>query len=184
MNTCSLRAILIRTLVKRVVGPKFKRAGESVARFRELNEFAIKNQKVPGNTSVRPVQVDGIERALERAIAEQILDLRRHLIVLATTAGTAPFVGLFGTVWGIMNSFHGIGLRGSASLAVVAPGISEALVATAAGLAVAIPAVIAFNHFTFKIRMVESELNSFSADFLNIIERELIRVEGESHEQR
>ena len=96
---------------------------------------------------------------------------------LATTGNTAPFIGLFGTVWGIMNSFHGIGLRGSASLAVVAPGISEALVATAAGLAAAIPAVIAFNYFMNKIRIVETEMQSFSADFLNIIERDIIRTE-------
>ena len=97
---------------------------------------------------------------------------------LATTGNTTPFIGLFGTVWGIMNSFHGIGLKGSASLAVVAPGISEALIATAAGLAVAIPAVIAFNFFMQKVRIIESELQSFSADFLNIIERDLMRVEG------
>ena len=98
---------------------------------------------------------------------------------LATTGNTTPFIGLFGTVWGIMNSFHGIGLRGSASLAVVAPGISEALIATAAGLAAAIPAVIAFNYFMQKIRLIESELHSFSADFLNIIERDVLRVEGD-----
>ena len=97
---------------------------------------------------------------------------------LATTGNTTPFIGLFGTVWGIMNSFHGIGLKGSASLAVVAPGISEALIATAAGLAVAIPAVIAFNFFMQKVRIIESELQSFSADFLNIIERDLMRQEG------
>jgi len=128
--------------------------------------------------------IDNVQRALRRAINVEVTRMTQMVPFLATTGNTAPFIGLFGTVWGIMNSFHGIGLRGSASLAVVAPGISEALVATAAGLAVAIPAVIAFNHFTFKIRMVESELNSFSADFLNIIERELIRVEGESHEHR
>ena len=126
--------------------------------------------------------IDNVQRALRRAINVEITRMTQMVPFLATTGNTTPFIGLFGTVWGIMNSFHGIGLRGSASLAVVAPGISEALVATAAGLAVAIPAVIAFNHFTFKIRIVESELNSFSADFLNIIERELIRVEGESHE--
>jgi biopolymer transport protein TolQ len=97
---------------------------------------------------------------------------------LATTGNTTPFIGLFGTVWGIMNSFHGIGLRGSASLAVVAPGISEALIATAAGLAVAIPAVIAFNYFMQKIRFIESELNSFSADFLNILERDILHGRG------
>ena len=95
---------------------------------------------------------------------------------LATTGNATPFIGLFGTVWGIMNSFHGIGLRGSASLAVVAPGISEALVATAAGLAAAIPAVIAFNFFTQKIRVIETELQSFSADFLNIIERDILGI--------
>jgi len=101
-----------------------------------------------------------------------------HMVpFLATTGNTAPFIGLFGTVWGIMNSFHGIGLKGSASLAVVAPGISEALVATAAGLAVAIPAVIAFNYFTQKIRIMQSELQSFSADFINIIERDILRIE-------
>ena len=99
---------------------------------------------------------------------------------LATTGNTAPFIGLFGTVWGIMNSFHGIGQKGSASLAVVAPGISEALIATAAGLAVAIPSVIAYNYFMQKIRIIDSELQSFSADFLNIIERDMIRVEGGS----
>jgi biopolymer transport protein TolQ len=76
-----------------------------------------------------------------------------------------------------MGSFHGIGLKGSANLAVVAPGISEALVATAAGLAVAIPAVIAFNYFMQKVRIIESELHNFSADFLNIIERDILRIE-------
>jgi len=137
-----------------------------------------------GTLGARFSGLDNVQRALRRAINAEVTRMTQMVPFLATTGNTTPFIGLFGTVWGIMNSFHGIGLRGSASLAVVAPGISEALVATAAGLAVAIPAVIAFNHFTFKIRMVESELNSFSADFLNIIERELIRVEGETHEQR
>ena len=92
---------------------------------------------------------------------------------LATTGNTTPFIGLFGTVWGIMNSFHGIGQTGAASLAVVAPGISEALVATAVGLGAAIPAVIAFNYFTQKIRTIESEMSNFSVDFINIVERQL-----------
>ncbi len=100
--------------------------------------------------------------------------MTRMVPFLATTGNITPFIGLFGTVWGIMSSFHGIGLKGSASLAVVAPGISEALVATAAGLAAAIPAVIAFNHFMQKIRILDSELQNFSADFLNIIERDII----------
>jgi biopolymer transport protein TolQ len=120
---------------------------------------------------------DNIKRALRRAITTEMTRMTQMVPFLATTGNTAPFIGLFGTVWGIMNSFHGIGQKGSASLAVVAPGISEALVATAAGLAAAIPAVIAFNFFMSKIRVVESELQSFSADFLNIIERDILRLE-------
>ena len=120
---------------------------------------------------------DNVKRALRRAINTEMTRMTQMVPFLATTGNTTPFIGLFGTVWGIMNSFHGIGLKGSANLAVVAPGISEALVATAAGLAAAIPAVIAFNYFTNKIRTVESELISFSADFLNIIERDILRIE-------
>ncbi|MDL2330326.1 protein TolQ [Desulfosarcina sp. OttesenSCG-928-A07] len=116
-----------------------------------------------------------VERALRRAINIEMTQLGQMVPFLATTGNTTPFIGLFGTVWGIMDAFHGIGLRGSASLAVVAPGISEALVATAAGLAVAIPAVIAFNHFMQKIRVMETDLNSFSADFLNILDRDILR---------
>ncbi len=122
---------------------------------------------------------DNVKRALRRAINTEITKLTQMVPFLATTGNTAPFIGLFGTVWGIMNSFHGIGQRGSASLAVVAPGISEALIATAAGLAVAIPAVIAFNYFTQKIRVIESELHSFTADFLNIIERDILPAKGD-----
>jgi biopolymer transport protein TolQ len=118
---------------------------------------------------------DNVKRALRRAINTEMTRVTQMVPFLATTGNTTPFIGLFGTVWGIMNSFHGIGQRGSASLAVVAPGISEALVATAAGLAVAIPAVIAFNHFMQKIRVIEAELHSFSADFLNILDRDILR---------
>ena len=115
-----------------------------------------------------------IERALRRSVNTELTRLTQMVPFLATAGNATPFIGLFGTVWGIMSSFHGIGLRGSASLAVVAPGISEALVATAAGLATAIPAVIAFNYFTQKIRVIDTELQSFSADFLNIIERDIL----------
>jgi len=102
----------------------------------------------------------------------QVLD--RGLVVLGTLGNNAPFIGLFGTVWGIMASFHDIGQRGSASLAVVAPGISEALVATAAGLAVAIPAVIFYNYFSSKLDIVDGQLSNFSTDFLNLVERDLL----------
>jgi biopolymer transport protein TolQ len=127
--------------------------------------------------STRFAGMDNIKRALRRAINTETTRMTQMVPFLATTGNTTPFIGLFGTVWGIMNSFHGIGARGSASLAVVAPGISEALVATAAGLGVAIPAVIAFNYFMQKIKTLESELHSFSADFLNIIERDIMMVE-------
>jgi biopolymer transport protein TolQ len=120
---------------------------------------------------------DNIKRALRRAISTEMTRMSQMVPFLATTGNTAPFIGLFGTVWGIMHSFAGIGQKGSANLAVVAPGISEALVATAAGLAAAIPAVIAFNFFNSKITVVESELQSFSADFLNIVERDILRIE-------
>jgi biopolymer transport protein TolQ len=121
---------------------------------------------------------DNVKRALRRAITIETTRMTQMVPFLATTGNTTPFIGLFGTVWGIMNSFHGIGQRGSASLAVVAPGISEALIATAAGLAVAIPAVIAFNFFMQKIKVVESELINFSSDFLNIIERDILPTKG------
>jgi biopolymer transport protein TolQ len=119
--------------------------------------------------------LENVKRALHRSGNMESIRLIQMIPFLATTGNTAPFIGLFGTVWGIMNSFHSIAYKkGVASIAAVAPGISEALVATAAGLAVAIPAVIAFNYFTQKIRIIESELDSFSSDFLNIIESDLI----------
>ncbi|MBW1742354.1 MAG: protein TolQ [Deltaproteobacteria bacterium] len=121
---------------------------------------------------------DNIKRALRRAVNMELTGLGKALPFLATTGNTAPFIGLFGTVWGIMNAFRGIGLKGSASLAVVAPGISEALIATAAGLAAAIPAVVAFNYFNNKVHILESEMQNFSADFLNLVERDLMKRRG------
>jgi biopolymer transport protein TolQ len=121
-----------------------------------------------------------IKRSLKRAGNMESIRLVQMVPFLATTGNTAPFMGLFGTVWGIMNSFHGIAYKGgSASIATVAPGISEALVVTAAGLAVAIPAVIAYNYFTHKIRVIESELDIFSSDFLNIVEHDLMVSRGD-----
>jgi biopolymer transport protein TolQ len=128
-------------------------------------------------SGTRFAATDNVKRALRRAINTEMTRMTQMVPFLATTGNTSPFIGLFGTVWGIMSSFHSIGLKGSANLAVVAPGISEALVATAAGLAAAIPAVIAFNYFMSKIRILETELQSFSADFLNIIERDILRIE-------
>jgi biopolymer transport protein TolQ len=115
--------------------------------------------------------IDNLERIINKANENEISKLEGRLTVLATTGSTGPFIGLFGTVWGIMQSFHKIGLTGSASLAVVAPGISEALISTAIGLAAAIPAVVLYNNFISRIRKQEITLNNFSADFLNIVKR-------------
>lgn len=119
--------------------------------------------------------MDHLERSLRRAEIDQVNRMERALGFLATTGNTAPFIGLFGTVWGIMDSFRGIGLKGAANLAVVAPGISEALIATATGLAAAIPAVVAFNHFTQKISALRAEMDIFKADFLSMIQRQLFK---------
>jgi len=110
---------------------------------------------------------DTIERGLKKAQVQQGARLDKALSFLATTGNVAPFIGLFGTVWGIMESFRDIGMKGSASLAVVAPGISEALIATAVGLAAAIPAVIAFNIFNSRVWAMRSEMDTFDADFLS-----------------
>lgn len=115
--------------------------------------------------------LDALDRALLRATSIETSRLERQVPFLATTASVTPFIGLFGTVWGIMNAFQRIGQMGSTSLDVVAPGIAEALIATAAGLLSAIPAVYFYNHFTYQVRMFVSEMENFSLDFLNIAER-------------
>lgn len=117
--------------------------------------------------------VENVSRALRRATNSEITRLEKYLTFLATTGSTSPFIGLFGTVWGIMTAFEGIGRTGSASLAVVAPGIAEALIATAIGLVAAIPAVMAYNHFQHKIRVLINEMDSFSTEFLNIVQRNI-----------
>ena len=124
-----------------------------------------------GNAS--EVVVDNVRRALRQGAASEMARLQRSLSLLATTANTAPFIGLFGTVWGIMNSFHSIGMLQSVSLATVAPGISEALVATAIGLAVAVPATVGFNLFMGKLSQVDTLLVNFAGFFLNRVQREL-----------
>jgi len=148
--------------------------------YRELKKLG--KGKVDNGEATLEKRLAGME-PLKRAVAKtELLEssrLGRSLSFLATTGNTAPFVGLFGTVWGIMTSFHEIGLKGSASLAVVAPGVSEALVVTALGLAVAIPAVVFYNTFSNQLHDIESRMHSFSTDFLNLIERDFIsRFDG------
>jgi len=142
-----------------------KNAGEEDGGDEKLSDFSF---HILGN----------VKRALRRSINLEIRRLGQLVPFLATAGNTAPFIGLFGTVWGIMSTFHNIGLKGAASLAVVAPGISEALVATAAGLVVAIPSVIGYNYFTDRIKVLNSEQENFAADFLNIVERDILTNKG------
>lgn len=116
-------------------------------------------------------ELDNINRAINKAHISEINKLEEFISFLGTTASATPFIGLFGTVWGIMNSFHDIGETGSANLATVAPGISEALITTALGLAAAIPAVVFYNYFLSKIKKLNSSSITFKADILNIVKR-------------
>jgi len=119
-----------------------------------------------------PEEVDAIDKILEKEASMQISNLERNVAFLATCANVAPFIGLLGTCWGIMNAFMNIGAQGTASLIVVAPGIAEALVATIVGLAVAIPAVMAFNWCNTKLKFIADDLNNFSLEFLAAVTRE------------
>jgi biopolymer transport protein TolQ len=148
------------------------------AGFNELKKInSIRNRGDEAAKETLEMQLatmDNLKRALRKAETEQLNRLGHLLPFLATTGSATPFIGLFGTVWGIMVSFHDIGQRGSASLAVVAPGISEALVATAAGLAAAIPAVIFYNFYGNKLSRVHDSMLNFSTDLLNLVERDLL----------
>jgi len=129
-------------------------------------ENAYDEFKRQGDTNIPAVQ-----RAAQIASSEELTRLERRLPWLATTGAVAPFIGLFGTVWGIIDAFYGLGDAGAATLRAVAPGISEALITTAAGLAAAIPAVIAYNMFTHRMREFGARMDDFSLELLNLIER-------------
>jgi biopolymer transport protein TolQ len=118
---------------------------------------------------------ENVERALARAANAELTALETQVPFLGTTAAAAPFVGLFGTVWGIMGAFRDIYAAGNANLATVARPISEALIATAVGLFAAIPALVAYNAFNSRIRVLDNEMRNFSADFLNIIKRHVFK---------
>jgi biopolymer transport protein TolQ len=142
------------------------------AGYAELN-LQLRHPGSPDTTQGRPTlkSLNAVDRALLRASSAEVSKLEKRVPFLATTASITPFIGLFGTVVGIMNAFSNIGSQGSTDLAVVAPGIAEALIATAAGLAAAIPAVYFYNHFTTKVKTYASEMDDFALEFLNIAER-------------
>jgi biopolymer transport protein TolQ len=149
-----------------------------LAGYNELQRLAeASHRRGTKDDSPQLSGLDNLHRALRKAMDNEIVLLETNLNFLATTSSNAPFIGLFGTVWGILTSFHQIGATGSANLAVVAPGISEALVATAIGLAAAIPAGAAYNYFLTRVRREELELQNFSSDFLNIVKRNFFKNE-------
>lgn len=119
------------------------------------------------------LELGTVERALKRAELEEAVKLERGVTFLATTASAAPFIGLFGTVWGIMNAFHSLGFAKATTIQAVAPGISEALVATAVGLAAAIPAAIAFNFFAVGVRRFRESMDKFSSEFLSLARQQV-----------
>jgi len=163
------------------VGKNFKNSPEAKLFVAGYNEMAatVKPSSQEGQmTEGRKVVIDnlnGISRALSKTTLQEITRMEKSLTFLATTGSTTPFIGLFGTVWGVMTSFHGIGVKGSASIAVVAPGIAEALIATAAGLAAAVPAVIFYNYFVNRIRVIANDMDAFTLDFLSLVEKNFVK---------
>jgi biopolymer transport protein TolQ len=144
------------------------------AGFVELAKLRKRRTEAGGDASTPETHIgdiESIERSLARARTMAVTEMENKVPFLATTASSAPFIGLFGTVWGIMNSFRNIGAKGAANLATVAPGIAEALVATAIGLVAAIPAVMGYNYLSRRIRVISAEMETFTNDFLNIIRR-------------
>jgi biopolymer transport protein TolQ len=148
------------------------------AAYQEMSGIAEAPDRMldDADDGLSPERLEAVNRALRRAAAHEVAQLERYLPFLATTASATPFIGLFGTVWGVIAAFHGIGQQGSASLAVVAPGISEALIATAAGLGAAIPAVIGYNYFVNRVKHWATEMDGFTLDLLNLLSRPVPKV--------
>ena len=142
------------------------------AGYQELNaQISAMNPQNPEHPVLTERNVEGIQRALQRASAAELSMLEKGMSWLATTGSVTPFIGLFGTVIGIINSFQGLGSERTASIQAVAPGIAEALWATAAGLFAAIPAVIAYNQYVSRLKEIGKEMDDFSLEFINLVER-------------
>jgi len=143
------------------------------AGYLELTRIQRERGEATQGGRTAPFPVENVHRAMYKTTHEQVGGMEDLLPFLATTGSATPFIGLFGTVWGIMNAFSGIATTGNATLATVAPGIAEALVATAAGLAAAIPSVMAYNYFLTRIRTIHTRIDSFTAEFINFLERKV-----------
>ncbi len=146
------------------------------AGYQELQRLTkIKRGAVDQEDETEFGGVENVQRAMQRARIQEVTRLEWGLTPLATTASTAPFIGLFGTVWGIMTAFMGLSTTTSSSIQAVAPGIAEALIATAVGLAAAIPAVVMYNRFARQLRVLTAEVDTFAVEFLNIADRHFLK---------
>ena len=141
--------------------------------YRELRH-SLEEEKGGASRPGKESLIHSIEMVMKRTAFEEGVKLEKGLTFLATVASAAPFIGLFGTVWGIMNAFHGLSSAGSSTIQAVAPGISEALVATAIGLAAAIPAAVAYNYFSVSVRNFRQSMDRFGDEFLNIADRHFV----------
>lgn len=144
------------------------------AAFHEVSQFSVDGVS-PGRAFDEDA-VEDVRRMMARTAASTLRDLERSLTLLATTASASPFIGLFGTVWGIMDAFRRIGLSGAASIEAFAPGIAEALITTAAGLVAAVPAVIAYNSFVRQVRVMGIEMDDFQLEFIHLLEKQRRRT--------
>jgi biopolymer transport protein TolQ len=142
----------------------------------QVYEDVYESYKRQTGGSGPPLKISLLERSAQTAASEAVTSLERRMTWLATIAATSPFVGLFGTVVGIIDAFHGLGTAGAATLRAVAPGISEALITTAAGLFVAVPAVVAYNQFTARVRVFASAIDDFCRELLNSLEEIPVRT--------
>lgn len=173
---------------------RFIRAFRKASRLQEISSMAVECSASPlaqvfedvYETYKRqtggagpPRNITPLERSGQTAASEAVTTLERRMTWLATIAATSPFVGLFGTVMGVVDAFHGLGMAGSATLHAVAPGIAEALITTAAGLFVAVPAVVAYNQFTARIRVFASAVDDFCRELLNSLEEMPVRPTGQ-----
>src|SRR5512139_907107 len=171
---------------------KTKNAGELIASAGAMQYSPVAALFLEGNREVesivkslpdgkvtetdRPVIQEEIERSLQMTAQDEVVYLERYLAFLGTTGTVGPLLGLFGTVWGIMDAFYGIGLKGSGDIGALAPGLAEALINTTGGLFVAIPAVIAYNYFAEKVKDMATRMDSFSVEFMSFVSRTYLRI--------
>ena len=179
-NNLFLEAFWKATSLDSVYGDMTKFEGSPLANvfnsgYLELQRIAESKLRKMEKDSMALSGLDNIHRSLRKASDNEISRIEGRTSMLATIGSTSPFIGLFGTVWGIMSAFQNIGNTGAASLAVVAPGISEALITTAVGLAAAIPAVMAYNYFVGKFKKQDLEISNFASDFLNVVKRNFFK---------